>query len=236
MTHLAYYNEIDPTVCQWLENLIKAGHIAPGHVDNRSISDVKPSDLAGYSQCHFLSTSDQGLLAGSSFCREVGGMLGITPKPFQAICSLKCFFLFRSFRVLGDVRFPKHGFLRMTRNILEQVGLCGKNESDLSQEVAFLSSEPCTNFHGLDLQNGTREPSCYSLFSCIHPSKFFAGLHLALQKIVSCTLSTPLVLMCLFLTQTTDTLPRIFANSKDFLSALYRTRMSSGYKPSYTYA
>jgi len=52
---IAYYNEIDPTVCQWLENLIKAGHIARGHVDNRSISDVKPSDLAGYSQCHFFA-------------------------------------------------------------------------------------------------------------------------------------------------------------------------------------
>ena len=29
----AYYNEIDPYAAQWLRNLINAGHIAPGIVD-----------------------------------------------------------------------------------------------------------------------------------------------------------------------------------------------------------
>ena len=28
----AYYNEIDPFAAQWLRELIKAGHIAPGEV------------------------------------------------------------------------------------------------------------------------------------------------------------------------------------------------------------
>lgn len=37
----AYYNEIDPYVAQWLRNLIKAGHIAPGDVDERGIADVR---------------------------------------------------------------------------------------------------------------------------------------------------------------------------------------------------
>ena len=37
----AYYNEIDPYAAQWLRNLIVAGHIAPGDVDERSIRDVK---------------------------------------------------------------------------------------------------------------------------------------------------------------------------------------------------
>ena len=32
----AYYNEIDPYAAQWLRNLIAAGHIAPGDVDERS--------------------------------------------------------------------------------------------------------------------------------------------------------------------------------------------------------
>ena len=32
----AYYNEIDPSAAQWLRNLIAAGHIAPGEVDERS--------------------------------------------------------------------------------------------------------------------------------------------------------------------------------------------------------
>ena len=51
----AYYNEHDPYAAQWLRNLIKAGHIAPGDVDERSIEDVTPADLAGYTQCHFFA-------------------------------------------------------------------------------------------------------------------------------------------------------------------------------------
>jgi DNA (cytosine-5)-methyltransferase 1 len=51
----AYYNEIDPYAAQWLRNLIAAGHIAPGDVDERSIVDVKPDDLRGYRQCHFFA-------------------------------------------------------------------------------------------------------------------------------------------------------------------------------------
>jgi DNA (cytosine-5)-methyltransferase 1 len=51
----AYYNEIDPYAAQWLRNLIAAGHIAPGDVDERSIVDVQPDDLAGYGQCHFFA-------------------------------------------------------------------------------------------------------------------------------------------------------------------------------------
>lgn len=51
----AYYNEIDPAAAQWLRNLIEAGHIAPGDVDERSIEDVTPGDLAGYTQCHFFA-------------------------------------------------------------------------------------------------------------------------------------------------------------------------------------
>lgn len=50
-----YYNEIDPYAAQWLRNLIEAGHIAHGIVDDRSITDVKPADLAGYTQCHFFA-------------------------------------------------------------------------------------------------------------------------------------------------------------------------------------
>jgi DNA (cytosine-5)-methyltransferase 1 len=51
----AYYNEIDPFAAQWLRNLIAAGHIAPGDVDERSIVDVKGDDLVGYTQCHFFA-------------------------------------------------------------------------------------------------------------------------------------------------------------------------------------
>lgn len=51
----AYYNEIDPYAAQWLRNLIDAGHIAPGVVDTRSIEDVVPNELTGFTQCHFFA-------------------------------------------------------------------------------------------------------------------------------------------------------------------------------------
>ena len=51
----AYYNEFDPYAAQWLRNLIEAGHIAPGVVDERSIEDVLPDDLRGFTQCHFFA-------------------------------------------------------------------------------------------------------------------------------------------------------------------------------------
>lgn len=55
MTPAAYYNEIDPFAAQWLRNLIADGHIAPGEVDERSIEDVTPDDLRGFTQCHFFA-------------------------------------------------------------------------------------------------------------------------------------------------------------------------------------
>ncbi|AST28959.1 DNA cytosine methyltransferase [Ralstonia pseudosolanacearum] len=51
----AYYNEIDPYAAAWLRNLIAAGHIAPGDVDERDIQDVRPEDLRGYKQHHFFA-------------------------------------------------------------------------------------------------------------------------------------------------------------------------------------
>jgi DNA (cytosine-5)-methyltransferase 1 len=79
----AYYNEIDPYEAQRLRNLIAAGLIAPGDVDERSIEDVRPDDLAGYRQCHFFAgiggwsialrlagvTDDQHVWTGSPPCQ-----------------------------------------------------------------------------------------------------------------------------------------------------------------------
>ncbi|MEP3245122.1 MAG: DNA cytosine methyltransferase [Sneathiella sp.] len=50
-----YYNENDRNTAAWLRELIKAGRIAPGYVDERSIEDVLPIELAGYTQCHFFA-------------------------------------------------------------------------------------------------------------------------------------------------------------------------------------
>ena len=51
----AYYNEFDPKAAAWLRELIKQGHIADGVVDDRSIEDVTPTELAGFTQCHFFA-------------------------------------------------------------------------------------------------------------------------------------------------------------------------------------
>ena len=51
----AYYNEIDPKAAAWIRELIRCGHVAPGEVDERSIVDVRGSDLAGFTQCHFFA-------------------------------------------------------------------------------------------------------------------------------------------------------------------------------------
>jgi DNA (cytosine-5)-methyltransferase 1 len=51
----AYYNEIEPYAAEWLRNLIKAGYIADGEVDTRSIVDVQPLDLRDFTQCHFFA-------------------------------------------------------------------------------------------------------------------------------------------------------------------------------------
>ncbi|MBB5986013.1 DNA cytosine methyltransferase [Sphingobium lignivorans] len=51
----AFYNECDPYAAQWLRNLIDAGHIAPGIVDERDIRDITPAELFEYDQCHFFA-------------------------------------------------------------------------------------------------------------------------------------------------------------------------------------
>jgi DNA (cytosine-5)-methyltransferase 1 len=50
---LNYYNEYDPFAVAWLRELIKDGLIPDGRVDKRSIIDVTPEDLKGFTQCHF---------------------------------------------------------------------------------------------------------------------------------------------------------------------------------------
>jgi DNA (cytosine-5)-methyltransferase 1 len=51
----AIYNEIEPFAVDWLRNLISAGHIATGEVNDRSIADLTASDVAGPGQRHFFA-------------------------------------------------------------------------------------------------------------------------------------------------------------------------------------
>ena len=50
-----YYNEFDPKAAAWLRVLISEQLIPDGIVDERSIRDVRPADLDGFTQCHFFA-------------------------------------------------------------------------------------------------------------------------------------------------------------------------------------
>jgi DNA (cytosine-5)-methyltransferase 1 len=50
-----YYNEFDPNAAAWLRGLIANKLIPAGEADERSINDVIPTDLSGYTQCHFFA-------------------------------------------------------------------------------------------------------------------------------------------------------------------------------------
>jgi len=79
-----YYNEFDQNAAAWLRELIKLGAIPAGDVDERSIVDVCPNDLKGYTQCHFFAgiggwslalqragiASDRALWTGSCPCQD----------------------------------------------------------------------------------------------------------------------------------------------------------------------
>lgn len=64
----AYYNDNDPKSAAWVRELIKAGLVADGDVDERSILDVQPEDLRGFTQCHFFAG-----VAGWSYSLRLAG-------------------------------------------------------------------------------------------------------------------------------------------------------------------
>lgn len=64
----AYYNENDAHCAEWLFGLMRAGLIAPGMIDTRSIQDVQPDDLKGFRQAHFFA----GIGVWSYAARQAG--------------------------------------------------------------------------------------------------------------------------------------------------------------------
>lgn len=51
----AFYSEHDPGAAEWLRELMAAGLIAQGVVDERSIADLTADDLRGYAQVHLFA-------------------------------------------------------------------------------------------------------------------------------------------------------------------------------------
>jgi DNA (cytosine-5)-methyltransferase 1 len=63
-----FYNEHDPKAAAWLRELIASGHLPPGDVDERSITDIKSHEIANYTQCHFFAG-----IGGWSLALELAG-------------------------------------------------------------------------------------------------------------------------------------------------------------------
>jgi hypothetical protein len=66
---MVFYNEIEPFAAEWLRQLIRGGHIADGIVDERSIVDIEPDELRGYTQCHFFAG-----IGGWSYALRLAGV------------------------------------------------------------------------------------------------------------------------------------------------------------------
>jgi DNA (cytosine-5)-methyltransferase 1 len=63
-----YYNENDPKTAAWLRALIAANLIPEGEVDERSIAEIKPGEIAGYDQVHLFAG-----ISGWSFALQLAG-------------------------------------------------------------------------------------------------------------------------------------------------------------------
>ena len=82
----AYYNEHDPKSAAWLRELIRAGELPPGEVDESDIQFVSSSELSHYTQHHFFAgiggwplalrltgwPDDQPVCTGSCPCQPAG--------------------------------------------------------------------------------------------------------------------------------------------------------------------
>jgi DNA (cytosine-5)-methyltransferase 1 len=168
----AYYNEIDKYAAQWLRNLITAGHIAPGEVDERSILDVAPDDLRGFAQCHFFAgigvwsyalrlagwPDDRSVWTGSCPCQpfSVAGMGGgfdderhLWPFWFHLIESR------RPPAVLGEQveAAVRHGWLDLVQSDMEGIGYtvraagipaCGVGAPHIRQRLWFVAHSVAT--------------------------------------------------------------------------------------------
>lgn len=65
----AFYNEHESYAAEWLRRLIAAGLIAEGVVDERSIEDIDPKELEGFTQCHFFAG-----IGGWSYALRLAGV------------------------------------------------------------------------------------------------------------------------------------------------------------------
>lgn len=102
-----YYNDNDPFACAWARELIKAGLVPDGEVDERSITDVHPDELRGFVQCHFFC----GIL-GWSLALRLAGWDDSRPV-WTGSCPCQPFSVAGKSHGVGDERHLWPAFLRL---------------------------------------------------------------------------------------------------------------------------
>jgi DNA (cytosine-5)-methyltransferase 1 len=105
----AYYNDNEPFVAQWLRNLIAAGHIADGEVDERPIQQVRPDDLREFTQCHFFAG-----IGGWSLALRIAGWPDDRPV-WTGSCPCQPFSVAGAQRGADDERHLWPAFFRLIR-------------------------------------------------------------------------------------------------------------------------
>jgi DNA (cytosine-5)-methyltransferase 1 len=172
-----YYNEIDPFAAAWLRELMKAHQIPEGVVDERSIADVQPEDVRGFTQCHFFAGiggwayaldlagwGDRPVWTGSCPCQPfstAGKRQGVKDVrhlwPHWARLIREC----RPFTVFGEQveSAIAHGWLDAVFDDLEREGYaCGAvclpaasvGAPHLRQRVWFVAQSECEKRSGRD--------------------------------------------------------------------------------------
>ena len=154
-----YYNELDPFAAQTLRNLIAAGHIAPGDVDTRSIEDVRPIDLRGYTQCHFFA----GVGVWSYALRRAGW--GDDRAVWTGSCPCQPFSAAGQGRGLADERHLWPGWY----HLIEQC----RPPSILGEQVASKDAD-----HWLDLVQDDLEGVAYAFGAVAFPAAGVGAPHI----------------------------------------------------------
>jgi DNA (cytosine-5)-methyltransferase 1 len=154
----AYYNEFEPNAAAWLRQLIKNGLIADGIVDERSITEVSPNDLRGFTQHHFFAG-----IGGWSYALRIAGWADSRP---VCTASLPC----QPFSVAGAGK-GKDDERHLLPHFIELVRQCKPNRIFGEQVEGAIR-------HGwLDDLQTTMEAEGYAVGHCVLGAHSVGSFH-----------------------------------------------------------
>jgi DNA (cytosine-5)-methyltransferase 1 len=153
----AFYNEIDRYCCDWLQNLMDAGHITPGKIDDRSIADLSPDDVRGYERAHFFAG-----IAGWELALQVSQYAGPV---WTGSCPCQPFSAAGKGKASGDERHLWPEWFRLIRAVQPPI--------IFGEQV-----EAAIGWGWLDLVHTDLEAEGYSLLSTVLPACSVGAPHI----------------------------------------------------------